>query len=124
MMISIDTKRVYAPFSPDDGTRILVDRLWPRGVRKDRAFIDFWIKDAAPSPSLRIWFDHRADRFSVFKERYEAELRSGPGVVELLKAIGGRKATLLYGAHDTKVNHAVVLAAFLVRLHKGTGNLS
>ncbi len=114
-MAAIEIKRIYKPRSPGDGERILVDRLWPRGLRKDEASIDLWSKDIAPTPSLRIWFDHRADRFIEFKQRYRDELRSNPAVTEVLEAIGHRKATLLYAAHDTQVNHAVVLAEFLTK---------
>jgi uncharacterized protein YeaO (DUF488 family) len=112
-MASIEIKRVYEPRSHGDGKRVLVDRLWPRGLRKEDACIDLWDRDIAPTPSLRMWFDHRADRFEVFKRRYRAELKSNPAVTEILEAIGNRKATLLYGARDTSVNHAVVLAEFL-----------
>jgi uncharacterized protein YeaO (DUF488 family) len=112
-MASIEIKRAYEPRSRGDGQRILVDRLWPRGLRKEGAGIDLWEKNIAPTPSLRIWFDHRADRFNVFKRRYREELKSNPAVTEILEAIGNRKSTLLYAARDTAVNHAVVLAEFL-----------
>ena len=112
-MASIEIKRVYEPRSRNDGERILVDRLWPRGLRKTEAAIDIWKKDVAPTPSLRKWFDHRADRFTVFTRRYREELKTNPVVAEILEAIGDRKATLLYAARDTTVNHAVVLAEFL-----------
>jgi uncharacterized protein YeaO (DUF488 family) len=112
-MASIEIKRVYEPRSRGDGERILIDRLWPRGLRKEDAHIDLWEKNIAPTPSLRIWFDHRADRFDEFRRRYREELKSNPAVTEILEAIGDRKATLLYGARDTRVNHAVVLAEFL-----------
>ena len=112
-MASIEIKRVYEPRSRSDGERILVDRLWPRGLRKTEAAIDIWKKDVAPTPSLRKWFDHRADRFTVFTRRYREELKTNPVVAEILEAIGDRKATLLYAARDATVNHAVVLAEFL-----------
>jgi uncharacterized protein YeaO (DUF488 family) len=112
-MISIEIKRVYEPRSRGDGERILVDRLWPRGLRKTEAAIDLWKKDVAPTPSLRTWFGHREDRFNLFKRRYLEELKSNPAVGEILEVIGNRKATLLYAAHDKDVNHAVVLAEFL-----------
>jgi uncharacterized protein YeaO (DUF488 family) len=113
--MAIVIKRVYEPRSPSDGKRILVDRLWPRGIRKEAAAIDLWIKNIAPSALLRVWFDHRADRFSEFKQRYEDELRSNPAVPEILKEIGGHNATLIYAAHDKTVNHAKVLAEFLTK---------
>lgn len=112
-MASIEIKRVYEPLSRSDGERILVDRLWPRGLRKEAARIDLWKKDIAPTPSLRIWFDHRADRFKVFRKRYREELKANPAVTEILEAIGRRRATLLYAARDATVNHAIVLAEFL-----------
>jgi uncharacterized protein YeaO (DUF488 family) len=114
-MASIEIKRAYEPPSPKDGKRILVDRLWPRGVRKDKAALDLWSKDIAPTTPLRVWFDHRPDRFAEFKRRYRDELKSNPAVAEVLKHIGRRKATLVYAAHDTAVNHAVVLAEFLTK---------
>ena len=74
-MSSLRIKRVYERPSPEDGVRILVDRLWPRGLRKDAAALDHWCKDIAPSPNLRKWFDHREDRFDEFKKRYRLELK-------------------------------------------------
>jgi uncharacterized protein YeaO (DUF488 family) len=118
-MASIEIKRAYEPRSLRDGKRILVDRLWPRGLRKEDARIDIWEKDIAPSTSLRSWFDHRADRFDVFKRRYREELRSNPAVTQILEVIGARKATLLYAARDTTVNHAVVLVEFLEKARSG-----
>jgi uncharacterized protein YeaO (DUF488 family) len=114
-MASIEIKRAYEPPSPKDGKRILVDRLWPRGVRKDAAALDLWSKDIAPTTALRKWFDHRPDRFAEFKRRYRDELKSNPAVSEVLQKIGRSEATLVYAAHDTKVNHAVVLADFLAK---------
>jgi uncharacterized protein YeaO (DUF488 family) len=110
---TIVIKRVYEKAASGDGMRILVDRLWPRGVSKDAAALDLWCKEIAPTPELRTWFNHREDRFAEFKKRYLLELRSNPVVPELLGDIGERKATLLYGAHDEKTNHAVVLAGYL-----------
>src|SRR5580698_10005180 len=112
-MASIQIKRIYEKPTLTDGMRILVDRLWPRGVSKEAAALDLWCKEIAPSPELRTWFDHREDRFAEFKKRYLLELRSNPIVPELLADIGKRKATLLYAAHDEAVNHAVVLAEYL-----------
>jgi uncharacterized protein YeaO (DUF488 family) len=118
-MTTMAIKRVYEKPASSDGMRILVDRLWPRGVSKDAAALDLWCKEIAPSPGLRTWFDHREDRFAEFKKRYLLELRSNPVVPELLKGIGRRKATLLYGAHDPKANHAVVLAGYLAGYRTG-----
>jgi uncharacterized protein YeaO (DUF488 family) len=112
-MATIAIKRIYDKPGSSDGMRILVDRLWPRGVSKDAASLDLWAKEIAPSPELRTWFDHREDRFAEFKKRYLLELRSNPAVPEVVKGIGKRKATLLYGAKDTTINHAVVFAGYL-----------
>jgi uncharacterized protein YeaO (DUF488 family) len=77
-METVNVKRVYEPRSRGDGERVLVDRLWPRGLRKEAAGIDIWAKDIAPTTSLRLWFDHRADRFDIFKRRYREELKANP----------------------------------------------
>jgi uncharacterized protein YeaO (DUF488 family) len=112
-MASIAIKRLYEKHASSDGMRILVDRLWPRGVSKDAAALDLWSKEIAPTPELRNWFDHRQDRFAEFKKRYLLELRSNPAVPEIVSGIGKRNATLLYAAHDETVNHAVILADYL-----------
>src|SRR3979411_1067003 len=112
-MTTIVTKRAYDPPSPKDGMRVLVDRLWPRGLRKDAAVLDLWAKDIAPTPSLRKWFDHRAARFVEFNRRYRAEHKGNPALPDVLHQIGKEKVTLLYGAKDPAINHAVVLAEFL-----------
>jgi uncharacterized protein YeaO (DUF488 family) len=117
-MTSIEIKRAYERPTPTDGKRILVDRLWPRGLRKDAASLDLWSKEIAPTSSLRIWFDHRADRFAEFKKRYRDELRSNQAVTEILRKIGRGKATLVYAARDPAVNHAVVLAEFLTKAQR------
>lgn len=107
-------KRVYEDADPDDGYRVLVDRLWPRGLSRETAHLDLWLKDVAPSPELRKWFSHRADRFVEFTERYNRELENNAVVSELENLESGDDVgTLLYGAHDPKINHAVVLASFL-----------
>jgi uncharacterized protein YeaO (DUF488 family) len=112
-MNSIKTKRVYEQAAPTDGVRILVDRLWPRGLRKETAALDLWCKDIAPTPELRTWFDHREDRFTEFKVRYLRELKKNPAVPEILQTIGSRNGTLLYAARDPAINHAVILASYL-----------
>jgi uncharacterized protein YeaO (DUF488 family) len=117
-MTSIEIKRAYERPTPTDGKRILVDRLWPRGLRKDAASLDLWSKEIAPTSSLRIWFDHRADRFAEFKKRYRDELRSNQAVTEILRKIGRGKTTLVYAARDPAVNHAVVLAEFLTKAQR------
>src|ERR1700760_2307481 len=117
-MASIKTNRVYETPVPTGGLRFLVDRLWPRGLSKEAAALDGWCKEIAPTPALRTWFDHREDRFAEFKQRYLRELKINPAVSDILKTIGRRKATLLYGARDPDINHAVVLADFLQRRRK------
>jgi uncharacterized protein YeaO (DUF488 family) len=111
--MTFQIKRIYEPATRSDGARVLVDRLWPRGVRKSNAHIDHWMKDVAPSPRLRIWFGHRPERFAEFKKRYVKELTGNPELAELRRLGKGRLVTLLYGARDPDVNHAVVLASVL-----------
>jgi uncharacterized protein YeaO (DUF488 family) len=115
-MSAIRIKRVYEHPAPEDGVRILVDRLWPRGLSKEAAALDYWFKDIAPSPELRTWFDHREDRFDEFKKRYRLELKANPALAEFRKLAKPGKATLLYAAHDEKVNHAIVLAEYIQAL--------
>jgi uncharacterized protein YeaO (DUF488 family) len=103
-------KRIYESPTSSDGYRVLVDRLWPRGVSKTRAALDLWLKDVAPSPELRTWFGHDPNRFAEFAHRYQAELKHNPAVVTLRQALAEhRDVTLLYAAHDPAINHAVVL---------------
>lgn len=107
-------KRIYEPPDPDDGLRVLVDRLWPRGVSKKDAALDLWLKDVAPTPDLRTWFGHKPERFEEFSARYRAELDENPAVERLVDAMKDADAvTLLYGAHDPEHNHAVVLRDFV-----------
>lgn len=108
-------KRIYEPAKPSDGIRVLVDRLWPRGVKKSDARLDDWMKDVAPSPQLRLWFGHRPERFAKFQERYVKELAGNPELAELRRLGKGAQVTLLYGARDPEVNHAVVLRSVLRR---------
>ena len=112
-MRSLAIKRAYDPPARGDGSRILVDRLWPRGISKRKAALDGWIKEVGPSPSLRKWFGHKPERFREFSKRYRAELKDNPAVAKL-RALKG-KVTLIYGARDPTVNHAAVLAKFLKR---------
>jgi uncharacterized protein YeaO (DUF488 family) len=111
--MAVTIKRIYEPAAPGDGTRILVDRLWPRGVSKVRAKLAFWMKDIAPTPKLRLWFGHRPDRFQEFSRRYKKELSGNPEVGELRTLIRREHVTLLYGARDPEINHAVVLQSVL-----------
>jgi uncharacterized protein YeaO (DUF488 family) len=112
-MRSVAIKRAYDPPSPQDGSRILVDRLWPRGLSKKKLALDGWIKDVAPSPTLRKWFSHEPERFTEFAKRYRAELKGNAALDELHSLKG--KVTLVYGAKDPKINHAAVLAKVLKR---------
>ncbi len=110
----IRTKRIYTPPGPEDGYRILVDRLWPRGMKKEAARIDLWAKDVAPSTELRQWFHHDAGQWEEFEKRYCAELKASAAVEALLPEIRKHKVvTLLYGARDEQHNQAVVLRALL-----------
>jgi uncharacterized protein YeaO (DUF488 family) len=106
-------KRVYDPPSAADGRRILVDRLWPRGLKKTDAALDEWLKDIAPSVTLRRWFGHDPERFVQFERKYKAELTKNPLLPTLRRLGKTRRVTLLYAAHDPKVNHAVVLRSVL-----------
>jgi len=106
-------KRVYDVPSKEDGERILVDRLWPRGLSKEKAHLDEWMKDIAPSPALRQWFGHRPERWEEFLARYRQELKGDPLLDDLRRRAAAGTVTLLYGARDEKRNQAVVLAGIL-----------
>ena len=113
-------KRAYEPADPQDGQRFLVERLWPRGVKKTALHLDAWLKDVAPSPDLRKWYEHRVERWPEFQKRYLAELRANPdGWKPILEAARRGKVTLLYAARDTEHNSALLLQKFLTaRLRK------
>jgi uncharacterized protein YeaO (DUF488 family) len=112
--MSLAIKRVYEPVSPKDGYRILVDRLWPRGLSKDRAAVDLWLKDIAPSTELRRWFGHDPGKWSEFRRKYSAELAThAEDVAQIRKLAKRRRVTLVYGARDTERNDAVVLLGYL-----------
>jgi uncharacterized protein YeaO (DUF488 family) len=116
---SISIKRAYEPRAHGDGVRILVDRLWPRGLRKDRAEIDQWRKELAPTTELRRYYGHRPERFAEFSKRYRAELRSGEAaaaVSDLARLARRRNVTLLTASRDLDHSDASVLAAHLRRL--------
>ncbi len=114
--MAIKLKRIYQEPAKADGTRILVDRLWPRGLSKEKAHVDLWLKDIAPSTELRKWFAHDPVKWPEFKIRYHAELQQNKEQVELLKqAVAKGPATLLYGAKDEEHNEAIVLQALLNR---------
>ena len=112
--MKLQIKRVYEPKSDGDGRRVLVDRLWPRGLSKKEADVDLWLKEIAPSAKLRKWFGHDPDKWSEFRRRYRAELGDNDEAVKALKqAVGKGPATLLYGAKDERHNHALVLRDLL-----------
>lgn len=113
-MKNIIIKRIYDAPSPDDGYRILIDRLWPRGMKKENAHCDEWDKDLAPSNELRQWFGHIPERFDVFVQRYIEELKVKTQDLErILKISETRQICLLYAAKDEKYNQAVVLKSVL-----------
>jgi uncharacterized protein YeaO (DUF488 family) len=108
--MNIRIKRVYEQPDKHDGRRILVDRLWPRGLTKERASVDLWLKDIAPSTELRKWFDHDQGRWEEFKERYLAELKANREQLLILKQeLDNGIVTLVYGAKDEQHNQAVVI---------------
>jgi len=114
MNMPIKTKRIYAKPETGDGARILVDRLWPRGLRKDEAKIDLWLKDIAPSEGLRKWFAHDSKKWNEFKRRYFAELNKKSELLEPLFAHAKTgTTTLLFGAKDEQYNNAVALKEFI-----------
>ncbi len=109
-------KRAYEPPARGDGTRILIDRLWPRGLKKDGAALDHWFKEIAPSPELRKWFGHDPERWSEFRRRYARELGAPAEQLETIRALARRgTVTLVYAAHDEEHNHALVLRDILLK---------
>jgi uncharacterized protein YeaO (DUF488 family) len=113
-MMALRSKRVYEQAEASDGYRVLIDRLWPRGVSKERARIDEWARDLAPSGELRRWFGHDPDRFEEFRRRYRVELRGHEDkLADLRRRARGHRVTLVYGARDTQHNDAVVLVELL-----------
>ncbi len=113
---NVKLKRAYDAPASDDGTRILIDRLWPRGVSKEEAALDQWMKEVAPSTELRHWFDHDPTLWEEFRSRYAAELRehSEEQLAELREIARKQSLTLVYAAHDEKYNNAVVLRDVLL----------
>ncbi len=115
--MSISVKRVYDPPSPDDGYRVLVDRLWPRGLSREAAHVDLWLQDIAPTTELRKWYGHQVERWPEFKKRYAAELAGHGDLLDLLSDIERHRGrvTLLFAARDTEHNEAQVVADVLAR---------
>jgi uncharacterized protein YeaO (DUF488 family) len=113
--MTIKVKRVYEAPSPDDGYRVLVDRLWPRGLSEEEAHVDLWIRDIAPTTELRKWYGHEPDRWAEFQERYQQELSDRGQLLDLLRDVERHRKTLtlLFGARDEERNEAQVLAKVL-----------
>ena len=111
---AIRIKRAYDPPSPDDGLRILIDRLWPRGMPKAKLQLDSWVKHLSPSNALRKWYQHDPEKFAEFRKRYVAELKAeGEGLAELRAAVKGRTVTLLTATKEIELSHATVLRDLL-----------
>jgi uncharacterized protein YeaO (DUF488 family) len=123
-LTNVRLKRAYEPATPDDGWRVLIDRLWPRGISRERAQLDEWEKQLAPSAELRQWFGHEPARFDEFRRRYMDELHGQrPRLAALRRRAHAGTVTLVYSAHDTEHNDAVVLAEVLRRgLRRDGGN--
>lgn len=114
-MDAVTIKRIYEDASEKDGYRILVDRIWPRGISKQRAGLDEWNKTIAPSTELRKWFEHKAERFEAFTKLYQQELQLQQEELERVRKIAkNRRLTLLYAAKDARINHAIVLRNVLM----------
>ena len=113
MAALIRVKRIYEPVEADDGQRVLVDRIWPRGISRDRAELDAWMPEVAPSTELRKWFGHDPARWDEFLARYRSEFADNPHVDQLSSLVAAGPLTLLYSARDTENNQAVALASFL-----------
>ncbi|MHC4767110.1 MAG: DUF488 domain-containing protein [Planctomycetota bacterium] len=112
--MQVRTKRIYEDSNPADGRRILVDRLWPRGIAKSNARIDFWAKSVSPSNELRRWYGHDPEKWLEFRERYFEELDSNPdGVSELRSQLGSGTVTLLYSSKETRLNNASALKDYI-----------
>ena len=115
--MNVSVKRAYEPFSAEDGYRILIDRLWPRGIKKEGANIDRWMKNVAPSTALRQWFDHDPEKWEEFKIKYHHELEGSDEFDDLVSCIRKNKTvTLLYAAKDAEHNHALVLQQLIKSL--------
>lgn len=121
--LRLHVKRVYDPPSPQDGLRFLVDRLWPRGLKKEECRIDGWLKEIAPSAALRRWFGHDPGRWGEFRQRYFEELRQRPEACrDIAEKAQSRTVTLLFAARDAEHNNAVALKSYLEELSRSEGN--
>lgn len=122
--LTVHLKRAYDEAASDDGTRVLVDRLWPRGISKERAHIDLWLKEVAPSNELRTWFGHDPEKFTEFRRRYEAELASGEAheaLNRLRELARSGPVTLVFAARDEEHSNAHVLADLLTQSRERQG---
>ncbi|NIP39507.1 MAG: DUF488 family protein [Candidatus Dadabacteria bacterium] len=118
-MGDIKIKRIYDKPAPEDGKRILVDRLWPRGISKDRAKIDHWAKDIAPSHELRKWFNHDADKWAEFKKRYYSQLETKPELLPpVTELINNNNVTLIFSSKESKFNNAAALKEYFENKNK------
>lgn len=118
-MITVKIKRIYEPYSKTDGTRILVDRLWPRGIKKEEAHIDKWFKEIAPSNELRKWYNHEPEKFEAFNKKYREELSQTSVLNELLDYMKGQETvTLLFAAKNEQLSNASVLKVMIMELVK------
>jgi uncharacterized protein YeaO (DUF488 family) len=115
-MSDIRIKRIYEKAARNDGARVLVDRIWPRGVSKEKAALTLWLKEIAPSNELRHWYNHKPERWDEFRKRYFAELESrGEELAQLRELIGKGPVTLLFGSREPEINNATALAEYLSR---------
>jgi uncharacterized protein YeaO (DUF488 family) len=112
--MDIQLKRAYDPASPEDGHRVLVERLWPRGIKKENLQIETWMKEISPSPELRKWFGHDPEKWAEFQQRYTRELDQNPKYVQDLRGLASRgRLTLIYSAKDEQHNSALILKEYL-----------
>ena len=116
----IRLKRVYEPASPEDGWRVLVERLWPRGVSKEKAALDSWCKEVAPSPELRIWFSHDPGKWDEFRTKYDRELDANLQIVKILAGKSARGTiTFVYSSRDSEHNNAMALREYIEKHNHG-----
>jgi uncharacterized protein YeaO (DUF488 family) len=113
--MNVQIERIYGPYQDTGQFRILVDRLWPRGVSKQNAHLDEWFKDIAPTTELRVWFGHKPEHYAQFRTKYLAEIAANPKTPEFIQLVAEHQnVTLLYGAKDTEHNQATVLRDYLI----------
>ena len=113
MTVDVRVKRIYDEPATDDGYRVLIDHVWPRGISRDRARLDAWARELAPSDALRRWFAHDPAKFAEFRARYREELAGNDVLLDLARRAGSRRLTILYAARDQAHNNAMVVAELL-----------